>query len=123
MIPLNTYQKARLDVLTVFYRYHTLPNAELKESSFQNDMDTIFKKWGYVDEVRNAKKYLQDSVKKCKNASDPLILESYKDCIDDMLTSLMVNDRIERSERNVEFCKRVKKAQDRYHQKNNNNYF
>lgn len=117
MIPLNTYQEARLDVLTVFYRYHTLPNAELKESSFQNDMDAIFKKWRYVEEVRNAEKYLQDSVKKCKDSSDALIFESYKDCIDDMLTALMLNDRIERAERNVEFCIKIKKAQDRYHRK------
>ncbi|MCR5146662.1 MAG: hypothetical protein K6B70_04890 [Clostridia bacterium] len=81
-------------------------------------MDTIFKKWGYVEEVRNAARILKDSVKRCKNAADPVILESYKDCIDDMLTSLMVNDRIERSQRNVEFCKKVQKAQDRYHRRN-----
>lgn len=121
MIPLNTYQRARLDVLRVFCRYHTLPNAELKESSFQDDIDTIFKKWGYVEEVRDAKKYLKKSLNKCKDTSDPAILEFYRDCIDDMLNSLAISEQIERSERNKEFCKKIKKAQDRYYRKSNNN--
>lgn len=117
MIPLNVYQKARLDVLKVFYRYHTMSDSELKESSFQNDMETIFKKWGNVVEVKDAKKILKDECKKNKNSSEILLYEPYRDCIDDMLHSLTIGDRLQRTEHNLEFCKTIKKAQDRYHKK------
>ncbi len=117
MIPLNVYQEARLDVLKVFYRYHTMSDSELKESSFQNDMETIFNKWGKVSEVKDAKKILKDTCKKNKDCSDFFLFESYRDCIDDMLHSLSISDRLGRAERNVEFCKKIKKAQDRYYRK------
>lgn len=117
MIPLNTYQKARLDVLKVFYRYHTMSYKDLKTSLFQSDVETIFKKWGCVYEVKVARKYLNDSLRKNKQTSDFIFFESYKDCIDDMLHSLSISDRVGRSERNITFCKKVKKAQERYYGK------
>ena len=116
MIKLNMYQEARLDVLKVFYRYHRMSKSELCNSSINKDLDNIFKKWNTLTEVKMAKKEMKKTIKSVgkSNLTEDLLYEIYRDCLEDMIHSLYISDIIGRTDRNIKFCKEMKKAQDRY---------